>query len=647
MADRTLSESNSRPTFSVIDISYDGYAAVSSDDKPMDYEDLSDGYTSRGSEARTESEIMTTSSALATLPIFVIGFSGTIVLCGLVMLLSEFRRRRKFDKDMIMLIQSLSENSSSAFSSRRTSESTSLSIDHHNLKSTLCSIFGDLYTGADDSSPREGEEECHFPTVPVCVCDGSNYSSSLCDGYHPEYYYCAEATAVEEGQRQHHNQSFERSGQPFLCNQNPHRNREVLFYRSEESSFSVASTITRSLPLDHQTRNLRTNDVMDSPAQNNDCKIMELTEINRVSTGIALESLVELGTISATHADVSSAAPSSYSHRPTIPLDVIDEAAGATIAQERPIAVSIGYKGNNSKSVDVDVDIDDEEEEEEEDGDEEDDDDGDERFSVSSFGNGRKCSVSAFDAGTSPIAEIMTNEDCICNDDDDDGCEDMGFREKATAEEEDKDGSSRKNECGDRKSEELSFVHTAYATVAPTATTATTFSSSASSQNSVPRATTSIYSMDSFNMESNEEVEESKAPSSVLLLGEGSLVAVAQRNGYTRLENGYRTIRVEEKSTNSSTAGDDDDSCERHEFYEDVDFSVRSLPSSSSSMNASTITHSKNTQQHLVFPEERDRKNDFNNRIDAIEKSNVMAMVPTMLWPSFQKYGSSGTKLNL
>jgi hypothetical protein len=24
-----------------------------------------------------------------------------------------------------------------------------------------------------------------------------------------------------------------------------------------------------------------------------------------------------------------------------------------------------------------------------------------------------------------------------------------------------------------------------------------------------------------------------------------------------------------------------------------------------------------------------------------------MAIVPTMLWPSFQKYGSNGTKLNL
>jgi hypothetical protein len=622
-----LSESNSRPTISVIDVSYDGYTAVSSDDKPH-YEDLSDDYASRGSREKIESEIMTISSALVTLPIFVIGFSGTIVLCGFVMLLSEFRQRRKFDKDVIMTIQSLSENSSS----RRSSESSSLSDDHRNLKSKLCSIFGDIYTGADDSSPRGEKEECYFPTIPVCVYDGSNYSSSLCDYvYDPEYYNCEEETSVEEGQRQHYNRSFERSGQPFLCNQNPHRNREVQFYRSEESFFSVASSITRSLPLDRQTRNHHTNDVMDSPAQNNDCKIMELTEINRVSTGIALESLVELGTISATHAAVTSAAPSSYSHCSTILLDVIDEVTGATIARERPTAVSIGYKGINSKSVDDD---------EEENG------DGNERFSVSRFGNERKCSISAFDAGTSPIAEVMTNEDYICNDDDDNNdddndCEEMGFRERVTAEEENDDGSIGKNECGDRKSEESSCVDTVYASVAATSTTAATFSSSASSENSVSRATSSLYCIDFFYTETNKEVEESKAPTSVLLLGEGSLMAVAQRNGYTGLENAYGTIRIEEKSTNSSTAG--------REYDVDADFSVRSLPSSSSSysMNASTTTHSKNTQQHVVFLEGRDGKNDFNNRIDAIEKSNVMAIVPTMLWPSFQKYGSNGTKLNL
>jgi hypothetical protein len=631
-----LSESNFRPTFSVIDVSYDGYIAVSSDDKPMDYEDLSDGYTSRGSETRTESEIMAPSSTLATLPIFVIGFSGTIVLCGLIMLFSEFRQRRQFDKDVIMLIQSLPENSSS----RRSSESSSLSTDHRNLKSTLCSIFGDMYTGADDSGPRRGKEEHYFPTVQVCVYDGSNNSLSLCyDGYHPEYYYCAEA-AVGGGNKQYYNHRFERSGQPFLCNQNTHRNREVMFYRSEESSFSVASTITRSLPLDHQTRNLRTNDVLDSPAQSNDCKIMELTEIHRVSTGIALESLVELGAISATHAAISSVAPSLYSHCSTIPLE-------AVIARDRPMAVNIGYKGNNSKSDDDDDDDDggsggggDDDDGGGGGGDNvDDDDDGSDDvtdndplssmpfqlLSASGFSNERKCSVSAFDAGTPPIAEVMTNEDCLCNDDDND-FEEMGLLEKATAEEEDE--SSRMNGCGDRKSEESYFVDTADATVAATATTATTFSSSASSENTVPRATISLYSIDSFEIESNEKVEESKAPSSVLLLGEGSLVAVAQRNGYTRLENTYRTIRVEEESTDSSTAGNDDDICERREYDKDIDFSVRSLPSSSSSMDASTMTNSRNTQEHLVFPEERNGESDFNNRIDMIDKSNMLATVP-------------------
>ena len=544
-----MTETNYRPTFSVIDVSYGDHVPALPDFITVDYEGRSES-----NSLRTESEIVTPPSTLVTLPIFVIGFSGTIVLCGLIMLYSEFRARRKFDKDVLMLIQSLSGNSSSAFSSRESFRSSVLSMDQYHSERTISSIYGDIYRGDDICRKGSDKENCDH-IVSVCVSDSSDDISPLCYNVHrPENsdFAIAEKAVVvaRNGENWSNNHGFDPSADSFVCDQNLHRDREIMFYRSEDSSLSIASTITKSLPLDCWPKNKCSNYDVDSNVQSNEsngCKIMELTEIHRVSTGIALESLVDLGTIPATPIATSSIKLSSSSQCYVTPFD--------NVAQDEPIVVNLGNNGNEGNWDDIRAD-------------EEINNDALSRIAI----NRHRSSISDFDAGTLPITEAMSKEDFIFNDKGGD-IREVGIQEKLVTE--DHDEAIGIEDFNDGKSKESSFV------VATTATSSISFRS-VSSGTIVPKGT-SLDSIDSLNTESSDET---KSPSPALLLDEGSLVEVAKRNGYSRIENSYRIILAEAESTDGDMASDIVDIFERRGYDECIDF-IRST----SSMDASTMTN--------------------------------------------------------
>ena len=535
------------PTFSIIDVSYDDYSPSDSEYEQMANEDKSTSYIFTG-----ESEPVTPPPTLVTLPIFVIGFSGTIVICGLFMLYSEFRARRNFNKDMIMLIQSISSNSSIAFSNERSLQSSAISTDPQNSKRTLDSIFGPIHADAD-SCTRERQKENYVPIIP-CICDSSteNLSSLYYDVNHPEQFYCKKA--VEAAVAAWKGQNRNSKNHPDRLFLEDHRDWEILFYRSEDStSMSVASTITKSLPLDCGTKNV------DYPPQcneSNDCKIMELTEIHRVSTGITIESLVELGTISA--ATASFAKPSSLCS--TTLLHTAD--------QQDTTEINLDEDQNNESGDDqaveetkhdahFQIEI--------------------QRDSLPDYPSVRKCSISDFDAGTPPIAEVMTGEDCVSADGSD-NIEMVNFRDETVVE--DKDEKEGMRDCSSGKSEESSFVMAV-------AAASSNISSAASSVDDIEFHVTEVNSVDSLNTAWIETLE---PPPSTVVLDEGSLVEVAERDGYTRVENEYGISRVEDEKANDKEASGKDEIFERQDEYIDC------IRPSSSSVDASTITNCNNRE---------------------------------------------------
>ncbi len=549
-----------RPTFSIIDVSYDDYPSADTVYEPMANEDKKSSNTFAG-----ESEPVTPPPTLVTLPIFVIGFSGTIVICGLFMLYSEFRARRKFDKDVIMLIQSLSSNSSIAFSNGRSSQSSSaISPDPQNSKRTLDSMFGSVYADGD-SCTRESEKDNYVPIIPVCICDNSteNLSSLYYDVNHPEQFYCAKAAKAAVAAWKGQNRNSKNHPDRIFLGDN--RDWEILFYRSEDStSMSVASTITKSLSQDCQTKNV------DSLSQCNE--IMELTEIHRVSTGITIESLVELGTISASTA--SFAKPSSLCSATPLHTAEQQDTTEVNLDDDQNYESDDDQAAKETKN-DAHFQIE------------------SRRASLPAYPSVRKCSISDFDAGTPQIVEVMTREDCISADGSD-NIELVNIRDETGVE--DKDETEERNNYSSRASEESSFVVVGGVDDAASSKV----SSSASCSDDIDSQVTEVNSIGSLN---TVWIETLKPPPSTLVLDEGSLIEVAKRNGYTRMENEHVITQVEEdEKPDDIEASGKRRVCDE---YFDCIRSLSSSSSSSSSMDASKITNCKN-QEDRTFGEEHD-----------------------------------------
>ena len=409
-------ESNHRPTFGVVDISYDDFGQNLQGFETEAFGDNSEAESFRGDSER----VTPTRSTLVTLPIFVIGFSSTIVICALFVLFSEFRARQKYDREIIT--ESCSGTCNNIKSSASSTQSANRNI------STNCSsseIDGMLLHNDSKSNGSERENEDEFGNNHVCA-----------------------------------------NGRPFLCEKNLHRDREIFFYRSEDSFMSIASTITESLPSHSQTR----------CNKDSDCRIMELNDIYRVSASMALEDLVELGTISATK----------FAARVVHDEVTMPKLPGT---EKHDIKDNCNNEAKTKDGAISDIDV--------------------QRQPGEEPQNSRKRNISDFDAGNFYITEVMANEDCSFIADD--TC-DINIQVESAEE--------RVCECEDLKREDslCGNATTAAPNIPP---------SSASSDNGV----TPVIAHDgrgSLNFIANVEELESLTPAAVL--GEQSQLAMAKQN---------------------------------------------------------------------------------------------------------------------
>ncbi len=500
---RTLTKAKYRPTFSVVDISYDDFAQ----DLPGFKTEAFAG-SSNTKTFRTDSERVTLRSTMVTLPIIVIGFSSTIVVCALFVIISEFRARRKYGRDV--MTDSSSGTCNNMKSSASSAQPSYRNVSGNSKSSDIDGVF--LHNGSNiNGSDEQNDDEC-----------GINHVSA--------------------------------NDQPFLCDKNLHRDREIYFYRSEDSSMSIASTITGSLPSQSRTQN-----IYSSPSRCNkirDCKIMELTDIHRVSTSMDLEDLVELSTISATKFATKVAQ---------------DEVPVAKLpgTENRDTKDNCNNEAETKDGAISDIDVQKQPERE--------------------IQNTKKYIISDFDAGNLYITEVMANDDCsfIAEKEDTGGVNIQG-----------ESAEKRVCECKDLKRGDSNLAIT-------TPPTPNIPPSSTSSDNDVTPVTTHS-GRGSLNTISS--VEELESPTPALMLGEHSPLAFAKENGCTKTENKHRIVQL----------GLDEDDCEslsgitealKTRACDDWVDSVRS--SSSASTDVSTEINPKR-QEGQAYQEVDSGKNDLN-----------------------------------
>ena len=565
-SDRTLSESYHPTAFSPIDVSYDGYIGTSTDD-----------YYDAVGDSTTGTETVNTSAPLATLPIFVIGFSGTIVLCGLFLLFSEFRERRKLDKRMMMVIQSLSENSDLSGSYENPTSHYSFRGSVNSTGSTTRSI---VYGNESRSAHRSHEGSSKIDYVPTaadtCIYDNSDHSSLYYDGHHSDYY-----AAAEGGERHHHHcnhpHHYHRSEQRYLSHRDRDRDRYqhpafLQLYRPDDGSLSAVSTLTPSFS------------VINTPIYDNDVnhhresqQTMELSDIHRVPTDTKLQSLVELGTIPATFAAAAvtstaaspSLSPSSSQQQHSALRNARDLAAAAaavsvTVGPTVQVVERSSKKENNNKMdySGMDFPL--------------------QQLSGSGTCGGRRYTLSDFDAGiASPIVETMA-------DDNDGNTERIGLR--SIAEEDDSGWISYSN---DEKSDESSSYFY--------------YCDNMSGGITYPEG-----SIDPSYFKTTE------------LLGEGSLMTMAKLNGYTTLETEYKIIQDERRRRRRrEDDNDDDDDYDDDDDDIDIDIDIDSLILPS--VDASTMTPTHDYRIHPDIIDNDVNVDNFSSPPD-MDKSNSVVI---------------------
>ena len=486
-------ESNHRPTFGVVDISYDDFGQ-----NLQGFETEAFGDNSKTESFRGDSERVTPRSTLVTLPIFVIGFSSTIVICALFVLFSEFRARQKYDRKI------MTESSSGVCNNMKSSaQSSNRNISTNCRSSEIDGVL--LHNGSkSNGSERENDDEC-----------GNNHV-------------CA-------------------NGQPFLCDKNLHRDKEIFFYRSEDSFMSIASTITESLPSHSQTR----------CNKDSDC-IMELTDIYRVSTSMALEDLVELGTISATK---------------YVATVVQDEGAMPKLpdAAKRDIKDNCNNEAETKDREISDIDV--------------------QRQPGEEPQNSRKRDISDFDAGNFYITEVMANEECSFSAETED-TGDINIQAESAEE--------RVCECKDLKRED---------SLCGNATTATPNipPSSASSDDDLTQVTAHGHR---GSLNSIASVEELESPTMAVVLGEQSQLAMSKQNRSTKTENDHRILEPRLEKDDCASLSGITEASKRRTCDDWVDL-VRSS-SCSSSMDASTKTIPKSQEGQMCQQVDR-TNNDLND----------------------------------
>jgi hypothetical protein len=300
-----LSEPNYPPTFSDIDISYNGHVNSNDLDENNAYvdEDEDDDSTATTTSTTTDTVEMNTTAMTTTLPAIVIGFASSIVLCGLFLVASEFLERRKFNKRIETTMIQLSSSDSGSGIGNLSSQSLKLvAWDEKRKQFRVISTdsSGSFYgSGADESNKRIGihRQICHeesrsskdyIPTTAAARIDASSDQSSL---YYDEVY-PSDEEGEESDHQHHHDQHHYR-----------HRRDDSFSHHhivTDDMSLTDVSTMTTSLRFDNI-------DVINTPIYDDDDnnhnseKVTELSDIHRVSDDTKIESLVNLSTIPATN----------------------------------------------------------------------------------------------------------------------------------------------------------------------------------------------------------------------------------------------------------------------------------------------------------------------------------------------------------
>lgn len=312
-----LSEPNYPPTFSVIDVSFNGYTKeeeeANSNDLTGKNASVKDGDVTNTSTTTDTVEMKTTAMTTA-LPAIVIGFASSIVLCGLFLVASEFLERRKFNKRMETTMIQLSSSASGSGSGSGNLSSQSLKLVAWDEKRKQFRVIstdssGSVYGGgADESNARIGihrqirHEESrnskdYIPTTTVARIYASSDQSSL---YYDESYPSDEGEE-ESDHQYHHDQHHD---QHHNHDQHQHRrSRDDRFSHHhiviDDMSLTDVSTMTTSLRFDNI--NVINTPIYDDDDNNhNSEKVTELSDIHRVSDDTKIESLVNLSTIPAT-----------------------------------------------------------------------------------------------------------------------------------------------------------------------------------------------------------------------------------------------------------------------------------------------------------------------------------------------------------
>ena len=511
---RTLKETNDRPIFSVVDISYDDYTQ----DLPIfGTEVFNDGI--QNELLGGESEKVTPRSTLVTFPIFVIGFSGTIVVCGVWMLFSEFWARRKPERDV------MTKSSNGTCKNMKSSDSSAQPSSQSNSSNSRSSVLRGIFL-RNGSNASVSDKEKQFTDTPKYVFHGCG------------------------------NNNLGGDGQSFPWDKHLHRDKEILFYRSEDSSMSFASTITESLPSQSRSKNMGANYGTDSPTQCNrsrDCKIMELTDIHRVSTDMALEDLVELSAISATGITIASKCSDMAVIQDEVAVmnlrgaDIDDYYNDVRTKEDTPSRfVMQGPPGRDLK-------------------------------------NSKKYILSDFNTGNLDITEVMENEDCSYFAKSDNNGDDHIQEESAV---ENVDKSKGMDETKDAERE--SCISTNTTTIPPT---------SVSSSDEGIQVTTDGNTGSLNTVSSAEEVE---SPSTDFVSGEHSLFVTAKENRNIEVESDHIIVQLESGATDSERSSGFAEAFKRRGCGDWVDF-VRS--SSSTSIDDLKKSNSK-SQEGQVCQEE-------------------------------------------
>ena len=311
----------------------------------------------------------------------------------------------------------------------------------------------------------------------------------------------------------------------------PYWHKETPLYGSEESYPSNTSILSNR----HQNKNSRIKELQYKSDRNN----MVLTELHRVSSGVDLESLIEISIPSVSRTTASELKLPSSCTFPTIPVDINGADMGKNISGGESVVMSLSQ-------CEHDMEIDDYERS-----------DHDESSS-----NYQRCNIetsrveiSDFDAVCQQTLEVMVDEDSIINQIDDE-CSEVNIPTVVKRQE----ILTTIEECDERKGKEPA--------------------ENATLQANFPR------DIDSLENKSEKGADESELTMPALLLDEGSLAEVARRNGYTRLDSLHGADRVEDDTSNSIV-----DDCDVYEGcgHADIDLIHRASSSSSSSLGVSTM----------------------------------------------------------